>query len=161
MSHSQSARRHLIWTLAAIAPLAALFALNQGAEGQQAAPAAPPTLTPAEQAERLARVGRSVPVESNINAALRRFEPGNKTYWHSHEGGFLLFVQEGRARVQRRGELMKELGPGEVDYVGPGVEHWHGAAPSEPFIQLGVVPFGGGIKFLEPVTDEQYEGRSR
>ena len=126
--------------------------------GQQTPPA---NLTPAEQAERVARVGGSVPVESNINTALRRFEPGNKTYWHSHDGGFILFVQEGRARVQTRGQPMKELGPGEVDYAPPGVEHWHGAAPNEPLLQLGVVPYGGGIKFLEPVTYAQYNVQSR
>jgi quercetin dioxygenase-like cupin family protein len=147
----------LIFAAAMVVPLAVMLASTRDARGQ--APAA--TLTPAEQAERVARVGGSVAVESNINTALRRFEPGNKTYWHSHEGGFILFVHEGRARVQRRGELMKELGPGEIDYAPPGVEHWHGAAPNEAFIQLGVVPFGGGIKFLEPVTDAQYNGQSR
>jgi quercetin dioxygenase-like cupin family protein len=158
MTRSPSVRRLIAWSSVAIAAVAVVSVTNRNVSGQQAAPA---TLTPAEQAERVARTGGSVPVESNINAALRRFEPGNKTYWHSHEGGFLLFVQEGRARVQRRGELMKELGPGEVDYAPPGVEHWHGAAPSEPLLQLGVVPHGGGIKFLEPVTDAQYNGQSR
>lgn len=160
MSHPHSIRRYIALALAAVVPIAVLSSVDRGAEGQQPA-AAPATLTPAEQAERIARAGGSVPVESNINAALRRFEPGNKTYWHSHDGGFILFVQEGRARVQRRGEPMKELGPGEVDYAPPGVEHWHGAAPNEPLVQLGVVPFGGGIKFLEPVTDAQYNGQSR
>ncbi len=115
--------------------------------------------TPAQLLQR-ARVGGSTNVESNINTALRRFEPGNRTYWHSHEGGFILFVHEGRARVQRRGELMKELGPGELDYTPPGVEHWHGAAPNDMFVQLGVVPFGGGIKFLEEVSGAQYDGSS-
>jgi quercetin dioxygenase-like cupin family protein len=155
----QDRRRYLAWAtaLAVAVPVALLFVADRAAEGQQA-PA--PSLTPAEQAERQARVGASVPVESNINAGLRRFERGNKTYWHSHEGGFILFVQEGRARVQSRGELMKELGPGDIDYAAPGVEHWHGAAPNEPLVQLGVVPFGGGIKFLEPVTDAQYDGQS-
>ena len=148
--------RSLVWTLVAAGSMAAAALFGLRAAGQ--APAAP---TPAEQAERVARTGGSVPVEANINAGLRSFEPGNKTYWHSHDGGFILFVQEGRARVQRRGEPMKELGPGEIDYAPPGVEHWHGAAPNEPLLQLGVVPFGGGIKFLEPVTDAQYEGRSR
>ena len=159
MSHPKSIGRYVVG-LAALVPIAVLSIVNGGAEGQQQ-PGAAPTLTPAEQAERVARTGGSVPVESNINAALRRFEPGNKTYWHSHDGGFILFVHEGRARVQRRGEPMKELGPGEVDYAPPGVEHWHGAAPNEPLVQLGVVPFGGGIKFLEPVTDAQYDGRSK
>ena len=37
---------------------------------------------------------------------------------------------------------------------------WHGAAPDEPLLQLGVVPFGGGIAFLEAVIDEQYNGES-
>ena len=158
MTRSLSVRRRIAWSFAVTAAVAVVSLAMRNVEGQ---PAAPATLTPAEQAERVARTGGSVPVESNINAALRRFEPGNKTYWHSHEGGFLLFVQEGRARVQRRGELMKELGVGEVDYAPPGVEHWHGAAPGEPLLQLGVVPHGGGIKFLEPVTDAQYNGESR
>jgi quercetin dioxygenase-like cupin family protein len=160
MSRPHSIRRYVALGFAAVVPLVVLSSVHRGAEGQQA-PAAPPTLTPAEQAERIARTGGSVPVESNINAALRRFEPGNKTYWHSHDGGFILFVQEGRARVQRRGEPMKELRVGEIDYAPPGVEHWHGAAPNEPLVQLGVVPFGGGIRFLEPVTDAQYNGQSR
>ena len=162
MSHSHSIRRYLtVIGLAAVVPIAFLSSVGRGVEGQQPSATPPPTLTPAEQAERIARTGGSVPVESNINAALRRFEPGNKTYWHSHEGGFILFVQEGRARVQRRGEPMKELKAGEIDYAPPGVEHWHGAAPDEALIQLGVVPFGGGIKFLEPVTDAQYNGQAR
>jgi quercetin dioxygenase-like cupin family protein len=160
MSRPHSLHRSIGLVLAAIVPIAVLSSVDRHAAGQQPA-ATPPTLTPAEQAERIARTGGSVPVESDINAALRRFEPGNKTYWHSHDGGFILFVQEGRARVQRRGEPMKELKAGEIDYAPPGVEHWHGAAPNEPLVQLGVVPFGGGIKFLEPVTDAQYNGRSR
>ena len=158
MAHSATARRYTAWGLIAMSAVAGLSFATSSVVGQQAPPA---TLTPAEQAERVARTGASVPVESNINTALRRFEPGNKTYWHSHEGGFILFVQEGRARVQTRGQAMKELGPGEVDYAPPGVEHWHGAAPNEPLLQLGVVPYGGGIKFLEPVTDAQYNGQAK
>jgi quercetin dioxygenase-like cupin family protein len=158
MAHLRSVRRYIAWSLGATLSIVAIALLNREVESQQTPP---PTLTPAEQAERIARTGGSVPVESNINTALRRFEPGNKTYWHSHEGGFILFVQEGRARVQTRGQPMKELGPGGIDYAPPGVEHWHGAAPNEPLVQLGVVPFGGGIKFLEPVTDAQYAGQSQ
>lgn len=112
----------------------------------------------AARALRQLQVGGSVPVEANIISGVRRFEPGNRTYWHSHAGGFILFVQEGRARVQTRGQPMRELGPGEIDYAPPGVEHWHGAAPESELIQLGVIPFGGGIEFLEPVTDAQYNG---
>jgi quercetin dioxygenase-like cupin family protein len=64
-------------------------------------------------------------------------------------------VESGRARVQKRGEPMKELGPGDVDYTPPNVFHWHGGAD---FVQIGV-SFGGGINFTEPVTDAEYNGR--
>jgi quercetin dioxygenase-like cupin family protein len=115
---------------------------------------------PVDRELQQARVGGSVSVEANIVSQLRRFEPNRRTYWHSHDGGFILFVQEGKARVQKRGEPMKELQPGEIDYTPPGVEHWHGSAPEAPLMQLGVVPFAGGVKFLEPVTDAQYNGES-
>lgn len=110
------------------------------------------------QALRQMRVGYSVAVESDVVVGVRTFEPGNRTYWHSHAGGFILFVQEGKARVQTRGGPMRELGPGEIDYTPPGVEHWHGAAPDERLVQLGVVPLGGGIEFTDEVTDAEYDG---
>jgi quercetin dioxygenase-like cupin family protein len=125
----------------------------QGQRGQQ---------TPEQQALQQARVGYSVTMElGNVNTGLRKFEAGKRTYWHSHDGGFIFFVQGGRGRVQRRGEAMKELGPGEVDYTPPGVEHWHGAAPNSELIQLGIIPGGGAIQFKEEVTDAQYNGQAR
>ena len=51
-----------------------------------------------------------------------------------------------------------ELGKGESDYTGPNVVHWHGAAPGQALIQMNV-DFGGGAKWLEEVTDAQYDGR--
>ncbi len=113
------------------------------------------------RALRALQVGGSVPVDSDVITGARHFDAGRRTYWHSHAGGFILFVQEGRARVQTRGQPMRELGPGEIDYTPPGVEHWHGAAPDGEFIQLGVLPFGGGIEFFEPVTDAEYNGTAR
>src|SRR5262245_5565869 len=67
----------------------------------------------------------------DVTAGRRSFEPGARTFWHSHDKGQLLLVEQGRARVQRKGEAMKELGVGGTDYTAPGVVHWHGAAPSQ------------------------------
>jgi quercetin dioxygenase-like cupin family protein len=53
---------------------------------------------------------------------------------------------------------MRELGPGDVDYTPPNVLHWHGAAPNDDFVQVGLL-FGGGITFADPVTDAEYNGR--
>jgi len=152
MTLKQYAKAIVLWSLPAAVAGLLVFVAAGGILTVQAQDDAD------EEAARLARVGGSVPIETDFIAGARTFEPGNRTYWHTHAGGFILFVQEGRARTQRRGEAMRELGPGEIDYTPPGVEHWHGAAPDEPLLQLGVIPFGGGIEFLEPVTDAEYNG---
>ena len=94
----------------------------------------------------------------DLSAARRSFEPAARTYWHSHDNGQLLLVEKGRMRVQKRGESMKELGPGGTDYTGPNVVHWHGAAPNEALVQINV-GFGGGSKWYEEVTADQYNGK--
>ena len=142
-------KRTLILVTAILLTIAiALFArAQQPAPPQQGAPA--PN----------ARAGNSVVMDANgLLVQRRRFEAGNRTYWHKHERGFLILVEEGRARVQKKGEPMKELGPGETDYTPPNVLHWHGAAPKESFMQVGV-SFGGGIEFLDPVTEAEYQGK--
>jgi quercetin dioxygenase-like cupin family protein len=94
----------------------------------------------------------------DLSAARRSFEPGARTYWHSHDHGQLLMVEKGKMRVQKRGQPMKELGAGDSDYAGPDVVHWHGAGPNEELIQINI-GFGGGSKWYEAVTDEQYNGK--
>lgn len=145
--------RYLIGATGVVVAVRVLFGLAGDVAAQER--------TPEQAALRQLQVGGSVPVETDFIAGARRFEAGNRTYWHNHAGGFILFVQEGTARVQTRGGPMRELGPGEFDYAPPGAEHWHGAGPDEPLLQLGVVPYGGGIEFLEPVTDAQYNGEAR
>ena len=39
----------------------------------------------------------------DLSAARRRFEPGARSAWHSHDNGQLLFVEKGRGRTQKRG----------------------------------------------------------
>ncbi len=96
----------------------------------------------------------------DLSAARRRFEPGARTYWHSHDKGQLLLVEDGRMRVQKRGQPMRELGVGESDYAGPNVVHWHGAPPDKALVQINV-GFGGGAKWLEAVTDDEYAGKPK
>ena len=88
----------------------------------------------------------------------RRFEPGARTAWHSHDKGQLLMVEEGRLRAQKRGQPIKEFGVGESEYTAPNVVHWHGAAITQPLVQLNV-GFGGASKWFEDVTDAEYNGK--
>jgi quercetin dioxygenase-like cupin family protein len=90
-----------------------------------------------------------------LTVARRRFEAGARAAWHSHDKGQLLMVEEGRLRTQKRGQSVKELGPGESDYTGPNVVHWHGAGPGQAVVQINV-GFGGETKWMEKVTDAEY-----
>ena len=105
------------------------------------------------------QAGFSETMPSNdLQVQRRLYRAGNRTYWHTHEKGFLFLVESGHARAQKRGEPMRELGPGDVDYTPPNVLHWHGAPPNDDFVQVGLL-FGGGITFADPVTDAEYNGR--
>ena len=96
----------------------------------------------------------------DLSAARRRFEPGARSAWHSHDNGQLLLVEKGRGRTQKRGLAMREMGPGDSDYTGPNVIHWHGAVPGPEFIQINV-GFGGETKWMEKTTDDEYAGKLR
>jgi 4-carboxymuconolactone decarboxylase len=108
-------------------------------------------------AARFTGESRSLDTEG-LRISHRWFEAGARTAWHRHTHGQLLFVEAGRARVQRRGGAMREMGVGESDYTPPAVDHWHGAVPDQEFTQVAV-GFGEETVWLELVTDEQYQGR--
>ena len=94
----------------------------------------------------------------DLSVARRRFEPGARTAWHSHDRGQLLLVEEGRMRSQQRGKPIKDFGIGESEYTAANVVHWHGAAPGHELVQLNV-GFGGGSKWFEDVSDADYAGK--
>jgi 4-carboxymuconolactone decarboxylase len=135
----------------AVSCAAALFAASQWTAAQEPTPGQSPN-TPRF-------TGTSTSLEGkDLSVARRRFEPGARTYWHSHDNGQLLMVEQGRMRVQRRGEAVKEVGVGASDYTGPNVVHWHGATPDAPLVQINV-GFGGGSKWFDAVTDAAYAGK--
>lgn len=86
------------------------------------------------------------------------FSPGARTAWHTHPLGQTLIVTAGVGRVQRRGEAIEEIRPGDVVRIPPGVKHWHGAAPNNAVTHLAVQEQKDGktVAWLEKVSDEQY-----
>jgi quercetin dioxygenase-like cupin family protein len=135
--------RWAVHALLVAAGLATIVLQAQTPAGQP--PANPPLFT-----------GTSTVMDGkDLSAARRRFEPGARTYWHSHDNGQLLYVEAGRMWTQKRGQAKRDLGPGESDYAGPNVVHWHGAPPQSELIQVNV-GFGGATKWLEAVPDADY-----
>lgn len=86
------------------------------------------------------------------------FLPGGRTNWHTHPLGQTLFVTYGVGRVQKEGEPIREIRPGDTVYIHPGEVHWHGAAPDQMMIHVAMQEALDGIHidWMGPVSDEDY-----
>jgi len=83
------------------------------------------------------------------------FPPGGRTVWHLYKGIQLLFVEEGKGLVQKEGEDILEIGPGDAVHIAPGEKHWHGACSEESMSHLAV-NLGGSAEWMERVNEDQY-----
>jgi quercetin dioxygenase-like cupin family protein len=91
------------------------------------------------------------------------FGPGTRTNRHTHPEGQILYVVTGAGRAQREGEPAVEMSPEDVVYFAPGEKHWHGARPDTSTSHVAVNKAnttGGGTDWMEPVTNEEYLGRT-
>lgn len=134
------------------------FLLTLAAGGVWIGRAQQPAAVPSGEDPRFTGATSSLDAK-DVGVSRRRFEAGARSAWHSHDRGQLLFVEEGRARLQKRGESMRELSTGESDFTRPNVAHWHGATPHDHLVQIAV-GFGGETRWMEKVTDEEYQGTS-
>jgi quercetin dioxygenase-like cupin family protein len=89
---------------------------------------------------------------ARINSVL--FEPGGRTYWHSHDDGQVLFVQHGRGLVATRDGDRHQLAAGDTVYAPAGEVHWHGAAPDSIMVHTAVSL--GATRWLDEVADQDY-----
>ena len=92
------------------------------------------------------------------------FEPGARTAWHTHPHGQLLHILSGTARVQKFGEPVLEVFPGDSVWFEPGERHWHGAAPDRLMVHLAVQQAddaGNAATWLEPVSDADYRSETK
>lgn len=87
------------------------------------------------------------------------FEPGCRNNWHIHHGGGqILLCTDGEGWYQEKGKQARKLSPGDVVHIGPGIEHWHGAAPHGWFthVALEIPNKEGKTEWLKSVSDEEY-----
>ena len=96
---------------------------------------------------------------STLNVGAVHFTPGARTAWHSHDGGQILYVTEGRGLVQARGERVVAISSGDVIYTADGEEHWHGATPDHGMTHLTFTE--GDATWGAHVSDEEYRGDVR
>jgi quercetin dioxygenase-like cupin family protein len=96
---------------------------------------------------------------SRLRASIVSFTPGARTNWHTHPVGQTLYCLSGVGRVQREGEPVQVLNPGDTVLIPPQVRHWHGAAPDRLFAHLAISENGEngeGTAWFEPVSDKDY-----
>ncbi len=95
---------------------------------------------------------------SDATAAYVTFEPGAHTDWHSHPVGQHLIVTKGTGYIQFWGGERKKITQGDVVWIPPGINHWHGATPDSSFTHLAVQESQAGktADWLGKVSDEQY-----
>jgi quercetin dioxygenase-like cupin family protein len=83
------------------------------------------------------------------------YPPGGHSQWHVHEGEQAILVEQGRMRVRRRHGDGLVVDAGDVVYVAPGEEHWHGATPEQALVHLAINA-SGPTRWLEAVDDAEY-----
>ena len=100
--------------------------------------------------------------EEDINAimAIVSFDAKARTNWHTHTTGQILAVVEGKGYYQEEGQPKVVINEGDVVKIPKDVKHWHGASPDSEFTHIAINPNtqGGVTVWLEPVTDEEYNG---
>lgn len=104
------------------------------------------------------------PEPSRVQAANVHFTPGARTAWHTHPLGQAIYVTEGVGRVQREGEPIEEVRPGDRVYFEPGEKHWHGAAPDRFMVHIAIQEVGDDgspVSWGEHVSDEEYNAEVR
>lgn len=91
------------------------------------------------------------------------FEPGARSNWHTHPAGQTLIVISGRGLYQEKGKPMRTINKGETIICAPNIEHWHGASPDSQMNHIAITndKGAGGVVWLKPVTDEEYNAREK
>jgi quercetin dioxygenase-like cupin family protein len=96
--------------------------------------------------------------QSAVGCSHVRFTPGARTAWH-HPKGQTLYVTDGIGFVARRGGDVQEIRPGDVVYIEPGEEHWHGATSDRFMAHVAIQEAdenGQVVTWLDHVTEEEY-----
>ena len=102
--------------------------------------------------------------QSAIGCAHVRFSPGARTAWHTHPKGQTLYVTDGIGLVASRGGKILQIRPGDVVYIEPGEEHWHGATPDRFMAHVAMQEAdenGRVVTWLQHVADNEYWADSR
>lgn len=124
------------------------------------APALPsPDTMPAAASGTITRYDYGEFTEPPGAAFVVAFDPGARTDWHSHNGGQVIYVVDGRGLIVTRGGDHSFLGVGDVVVVPADEVHWHGALPDASLKHVTLSM--GDSQRQDAVDDETYSAGVR
>jgi len=82
------------------------------------------------------------------------FAPCARTFWHHHERGQILLVTAGEGVVCPFGEAPQRVRAGDVIWVPPGEQHWHGATPASSMSHIAISL--GATVWAEELPEAEY-----
>ena len=91
----------------------------------------------------------------DYHLAVATSAPGAKLDWHLHPAGQQLVITEGVGYYQERNQAVRVVRKGDIVRCTPGVEHWHGATPTEGVVYLAITG-NAPTEWKEPVPQEEY-----
>lgn len=96
--------------------------------------------------------------ESPYSVSTVTFEPGARTFWHTHPAGQRLIVLSGFGLVGTPDGRTEAIRPGDIVWCPPGLRHWHGASGRTAMSHIAItnVKDGRNVEWLEPVSEEDY-----
>lgn len=83
------------------------------------------------------------------------FQPGGRTYWHTHGLGQVLVVTAGEGFVFDRTGFGARIRTGDIVHIPGGTEHWHGATRDSFMTHIAISV--QGHDWLDEVADSEYE----
>ena len=103
------------------------------------------------------------PIISNPSKGVRivrsSFEDSSRSYWHTHPGGQILYVESGRGKIGWRepsGDTRTDIiEKGDLVFVNSEEDHWHGATPDSDIVHLAIHSDSSWANG-RPVSDEEY-----
>ncbi|MEN3929862.1 cupin domain-containing protein [Microvirga sp. W0021] len=89
------------------------------------------------------------------------FAAGARSHWHTHPTGQHLIVTSGRGLTGTADGKIEQINAGDAVWCPPDIKHWHGAAPDSEMTHIAItgVADGKNVDWMEPVTDQQYNGK--
>jgi quercetin dioxygenase-like cupin family protein len=100
----------------------------------------------------------NAPAPARVGLAIVNFQPGARTYWHTHPLGQILLVTDGVGWTQCEGGPKVEIRPGDLIWCDCGRKHWHGATDTTAMQHVAVNESldGKPVDWMEPVVDATY-----